>query len=105
MTKVARDAWAQTNSNQDFICIETYSGYGGGTNADPKGKRIFLVPDVGDNELGIAVLDALAHSRLVLGAPRPGSVYPPDIEFDVDLTDYKQVIDRYAARTKALMER
>lgn len=105
MTNANRDAWAQAICNREFFCIETYSGYGGGTNADPKGKQIFLVPEVDNDTLGSATLDALARSRLVLGAPRAGSVYPPDVEFDMSFTDYAQIAERYAAKTKALMER
>jgi hypothetical protein len=104
MNKTARDAWAQAICNRDFICVETYSGYGGGTNADPQGKQNFLTPDASDYALGDAVLDALAHSRLILAAPRAGSTYPPDIVFDPDFSDYKQIGERYAARTRVLME-
>lgn len=100
-----KDAWAQAVCVQDFICVETHSGYGGGTNADPKGRQNFLIPDASDEVLGDAVLDALAHSRHVLGSPRAGSTYPPSVEFDMDLTDYKQVAERYATRTRVLMQR
>lgn len=104
MNQVTRAYWASAFCNGDFICVKTYSGYNGGR-GDPKGKQHLLAPDASDESLGLAVLDAMAHSRFVLGVPRPGSVYPPDLEFDMDLYDYKKVAERYAAWTKALMER
>lgn len=105
MSEVIRGYWAHAICNHDFICVETYSGYRGGTNVDPKGKRLFLSPDVGDDVLGAAVLNAIAHSRFVLGAPREGSSYPPDVEFDMELYDYKLNIERHAQWVKDLMTR
>lgn len=105
MDEVIRGAWADAIFNGDFMCVETWSGYRGGSHADYKGQQIFLKPDASDEAIGLAVRDALAKSRWVLGIPRAGSVYPPDVEFDPDLYDYKLNAERYAAWTKELMER
>ena len=105
MNEVIRGAWAFAKSNQDFSLIETVSGYRGAAALDPKGIQRFLAPDASDEELGLAVIDALAHSRWVLPAPRSGSSYPPEVEFDLELYDYKKVAERYAAWTKDLMAR
>src|SRR6266481_6670875 len=105
MNDVIRGTWVNACFNGDFICVETNSGYRGGMHVDPKGAQHLLTPDASDESLGVAVLDALARSRWVLGAPRDGSTYAPDVEFDSDLYDYKQTAERYASWIKALMER
>lgn len=105
MSEIIRGHWAQAICNDDFICVETYSGYRGGHSRDPKGKQNFLTPSSSDELLGAAVLDAIVHSRFVLGAPREGSVYPPDVEFDMELYDYKLSAERHTAWTKDLMTR
>jgi hypothetical protein len=105
MSEITRGRWAAAYSNGDFLVIETYSGYRGGHCADYKGKQNFLAPDAEDTQMGDAVLDALAHSRLVLPAPREGLNFPAEVEFDSDLYDYKKNIERYAAWTKTLMDR
>ena len=102
MDKVIRARWAGVYFNEDFILIETNSGYRM-NQVDYKGKQHLLASDASDEALGIAVLDALAHSRFVLGAPRAGSVYSPDVEFDMDMYDYKQGIERYAKWIADLM--
>ena len=105
MNEVIRGTWASAIFNGDFICVETWSGYRGGSHADPKGSQIFLKPDASDEAIGLAVLAALVGSRWVLPAPRDGFVDPPGLEYDMDLYDYKLNIERYAAWTKSLMER
>lgn len=104
MSQVAKGAWAEAVCNGDFICVDTFSGYRS-SRRDPKGKQILLSPDTSDEVLGLAVLDALAHSRFVLGAPRTDVWVHPEVEFDMDLYDHRRVAERYAAWTKALMER
>lgn len=102
MNQVVRNYWAGAKNNGDFICVETWSGYRAPV-GDYKGKQHLLTPDTSDEVLGAAVKDALAHSRFVLGVPRPGSVYPPELEFDMELYDYKKSAERYAAWIKNLM--
>lgn len=104
MTEVVRTHRCGVLGNDDFICVETWSGYRSSTR-DPKGVQHFLSPDASDRDLGAAVLDALAHSRFVLGSPRLGSVYPPEVEFDKDLYDYDLNNQRYAAWVEALKVR
>jgi hypothetical protein len=106
MNNVTNGSWATAKYNQDFFCIETSSGYGEGSRIDPKGVQHLLDASIDEKSLGHAVLDALNRSRgLVLGAPRVGSVYPPGVEFDADLYDYKKNIERDAIWKKSLMER
>ena len=50
---------AKVRSTSRFICIETESA--GLT--DPKGKQHLLSPEASEGVIGLAVLDALAHSR------------------------------------------
>ena len=105
MNEVIRGYWENAYLNDDFICVETWSGYRGGHRGDPKGKQNFVAPDASDEALGAAVLDALAHSRWVLGAPRDGFVDPPGLEYDMELYDYKQTAEQYIQWIKNLMER
>jgi hypothetical protein len=65
MNDVVRGRWAGAFDNADFLCVETYSGYRGGVR-DHKGKQHLLGPDVSDEILGAALLDAMAHSRFYL---------------------------------------
>lgn len=104
MNEVVRGWWAIAYANTDFVCVETCSGYRGAV-TDSKGKQLLMKPDAGNEELGLAVMDAFSKSRWVLGIPREGSVYPPGLEFDADLYDYKKNIERYAQWVKALMTR
>jgi hypothetical protein len=101
MSEVTRGYWAEVVCNNDFVCVDTFSGYRGGTDRDPKGKQNLLLPDASDVELGNAVLDALAYSRWALAAPREGSTYPAGVEFDVSLYDYET---KYPIWVNALME-
>ncbi|WP_156876972.1 contact-dependent growth inhibition system immunity protein [Paludibacterium yongneupense] len=72
---------------------------------DPKGKQHLLKPTIDGESLGVAVMDALTCSRWVLGSPRPGMTFPPEVEFDSDLYDNKQGADRYSVWIETLMER
>jgi CDI immunity protein len=85
------DAW----SNGDFVCIETssYLGYYG-TTPDPQGNRHLLQQDCTNESLGEAVIDALAHSRV--------------IPFGQELDIYKnrlEINQRRSAWIEALMSR
>lgn len=104
MDDIVKSAWAGAIYNGDFICVETYSGYRS-SRSDPKGTQHLLIPDVSCEVLGVALLDALAHSRFVLPEPRSDVWVHPEAEFDSDLYDYKRGIERYAEWTKALMKR
>ncbi|WP_174406745.1 contact-dependent growth inhibition system immunity protein [Desulfovibrio subterraneus] len=101
MGEVTRGYWAAVVCNADFICVDTWSGYRGGTDRDPKGKQHLLSSDACDLALGEAVLDALAHSRWVLPAPREGVTFPEGVEFDMAVCDFKV---NYPACVNALME-
>ncbi len=105
MNEVIRGAWASVIWNGDFICAETLSGYRSGTNVDPKGRQNFVPLDATDEELGLAALDAMAYSRFVLGVPRTDVWIHPEVEYDMDLYDHKQVAERYATWVKTLMRR
>ena len=50
--------------NNDFYCIETYSGYGL-LRDDPETKSHLLTPECSDEVLGITLLTALSASRVV----------------------------------------
>ncbi|MCQ2995020.1 contact-dependent growth inhibition system immunity protein [Pseudomonas syringae] len=64
MNYVNGKSWVSIKLNNEFIFIETYSGY---LNClpDPEGKRFFLSPSCTDRELGESILEALAVSRMV----------------------------------------
>jgi hypothetical protein len=65
-----------------------------------------LTPVDGDEAYGTAVLHALTSSRcFVLGAPRPGVELHPEVEFDMDLYDYKLTSERYTTRIERQMSR
>lgn len=83
---------ARISLNQDFILVETSSGWGRYT-ADPQGLEIYLKPDVGNIELGQAVLDALAKSR---------AVHSKD---DLDLFDWRKIEARYQAWIEQVKQR
>ena len=105
MSEVIRGWWACVYSNDRLICVETYSGYRGGTDADYKGTSHCLDVGANDAALGEAVLGALGRSRWVLGAARPGSIYPPDVEFDDILYDRENAAERYGNWVDMLMVR
>ena len=84
--------WCVAVANGDFILIETFSGYASSCR-DSKGARHFLDPDARDEAIGMAVLDALEHSRFVL---------PRD---DMSLYDYELTKKNYAAWIADLMSR
>ncbi|MQL48576.1 DUF1436 family protein [Photorhabdus khanii] len=50
--------------NRDFYLIETFSGYRM-LSIDLQGGHYLLPPDTNDEQLGMAVLDALSKSRLI----------------------------------------
>ncbi|MBV7307038.1 contact-dependent growth inhibition system immunity protein [Xanthomonas vasicola] len=104
MNDVVKTAWADAKMNNEFIYICTYSGYRS-SQADPKGVMHFLKFDASDEDLGFAVLDALAHSRFVLPAPRNDVWIHPEATFDITLYDYKLTIQRYNEWVTNTLER
>jgi hypothetical protein len=57
-------SWTYVKFNNDFIFVETYSGYFNCL-PDPDGKKYFLPPSSTNGELGGSVLEALAVSRMI----------------------------------------
>lgn len=102
MSEIVKTAWAGVKINTDFICIETYSGYGS-CRADYKGAMHLLSPDVPDQALGEALLDALLKSRFVLPEPRKDVWIHPEATFDMSLYDYELNNQRYAEWISNLM--
>lgn len=103
MGEIVKTAWADAKFNADFICIETYSGYRS-SQADPQGVQHLVCPDVSDQELGAAVLDALAHSRFVLPEPRKDVWIHPEATFDMSLYDFDLNNQRYSEWVCKLIE-
>ena len=104
MNQLSKASWAQVHFNADFVCIETASGYRS-DRIDPKGARHLLSPEVSDEDFGVALLDAMARSRFVLGEPREGIWIHPDTEFDMDFYDPKKTEARYEDWQRSLMNR
>jgi hypothetical protein len=78
--------------NGDFFSIETRSGWLRSRD-DPEGAQHLLAPSASDLELGTAVLDALAKSRMVTHDDAPEV-------FDIDLAQ-----ERYTAWVAMLIAR
>lgn len=102
MNDIVKTAWASVKMNSDFICVETYSGYRS-NQQDPLGVQHLGTPDVSDKKLGEMVVDALAHSRFVLAAPRTDVWIHPEATFDMEFYDYNRTAERYAEWVKNLM--
>jgi hypothetical protein len=102
MSEIVKTAWAGAKFNSDFIFIETYSGYRS-SQADPLGAQHLVRPDASDQELGVALLDALARSRFVLPEPRKDVWIHPEATFDMSLYDYDLNNQRYSDWIDRLM--
>jgi hypothetical protein len=105
MNDVVKSAWANAQANNDFINIKTYSGY---TLImwDQKGASHVLPPDADDEQLGFAIMDALAHSRFILPAPPDSSVWiHPEAGFDPEFYDQKIRKPIYEDWIKSIMKR
>jgi hypothetical protein len=92
MSDAEKCAWAGADQNPDVICISTYSGYRACA-YDPQGKETILRPDADDNALGVAVKEALAHSRFL------------SLDEARKFLDYRRLEQRYDEWIKSLMER
>jgi len=102
MGDVIKTAWADVKFNNDFICIETFSGYRS-AQRDPSGVQYLIDPEADENELGLALLDALMQSRFVLPEPRSDIWIHPEVTFDAGFYDYKLTSQRYAVWVSNLM--
>lgn len=56
--------WANIHRTEKFISVEPLSGYGI-VQRDDEGYVIYLTPDASDEDLGRALLEALARSRFI----------------------------------------
>ena len=71
MEEPTKKQYARATDNGDFISISTCSGNHGVCAADPQGKHHLFASDVGEEQIGHAVLDALAHSRFLAFKDHP----------------------------------
>jgi hypothetical protein len=83
---------ANVETNGNFILLETLSGYYGSLR-DPKGRQHLLPFGASDQELGVALNDALSYSRIVKTKDAP-DLYAP-------LEEQEQ---RYANFVQSLMQ-
>ncbi len=104
MNDVVKTTWADAVFNKEFICVKTYSGYRS-SRADPQGVEHHASPEISDQELGVVVLDALAHSRFVLPEPRKDVWIHPEATFDMELYDYSLTNQRYDQWVENTLER
>lgn len=86
-----QDYWANLFSNKDFLIISTYSGLGK-TKRDPIFPTHLLSPNVGDEELGKIILQALSDSRTLA-----------ELEERVAFFDLEKGKEQYAAWIAMLM--
>ncbi len=61
-------------SIRNLFTLKLTSGYRS-SRADPQGVEHHASPEISDQELGVVVLDALAHSRFVLPEPRKDAAH------------------------------
>ncbi|TCW00089.1 contact-dependent growth inhibition system immunity protein [Biostraticola tofi] len=94
MKNPIKTAFATAKMNNDFICLDTHSGYRN-TKLDPKGVQHLLRPDIDDEELGKLIIDTLSHSRFVLPEPRDNVWTHPEVTFDPDLYDREKTLANY----------
>lgn len=59
-----RSEWATVQRNSKFVAVDTWSGYRS-SGLDDQGYHVVLPPEVGDEELGLAVQTALRGSRFL----------------------------------------
>jgi hypothetical protein len=94
--------WASVKFNDDFYCVNTYSGYRM-YRLDYRGRQFLLSSDVSDEDLGRAILDAQQVSRFVAPEARKDEEWPKEVEFDMELFDYDKYNQRYKAWIEELM--
>lgn len=59
-----RSAWATVQRARKFVAVDTWSGYRS-SGLDDRGHHVLLPPEVGDEELGVALRAALQGSRFL----------------------------------------
>lgn len=64
-----KTTWADAGNIEKFIRVKTYSSYRS-SRVDLQGVEHHTSPEISDQELGVVVLDAWAHSPFVLPEPR-----------------------------------
>jgi hypothetical protein len=89
-SNTGQPAWASAKCTDAFICINTYSGYGI-SQLDPQGRQHLLPPEGSADDIGVAVLDSLAHSRVI------------DPDKDEGFYDYQAMLQRYEDWVSNLM--
>ncbi|MFK8258173.1 contact-dependent growth inhibition system immunity protein [Erwinia sp. AnSW2-5] len=94
MNNKVKAQWAGAKTNKDFICIDTWSGYGA-IFRDPKGVQHLTSHNVSDSDLGAMLLDALAHSRFVLPKPSKSVWHHPEVTYDYEVHDYDRMNENY----------
>ncbi len=102
MENEERKWWVGAFLNQNFLEVHTESGYGLITGDHEKGKSFILSPDCINEELGVAVQQALDASRIVRQAENP--------EFYISIEErYKKwmsaMMQRFKYKTKSAMFR
>lgn len=91
MDEPGKCAWASAYQNPDIIWVCTESGYRG-SSYDPEGKETLLRVDADNYALGVAVKEALAHSRFL--SPEKARIF----------LDYRTGTPKYEARIRSLVE-
>ncbi|TBU81445.1 contact-dependent growth inhibition system immunity protein [Phytopseudomonas dryadis] len=104
MNDLVKMAWANAKMNREFLCVQTYSGYGS-CRADYKGAMHLLSVDASNQVVGEALLDALSKSRFVLPEPRNDVWIHPEATFDSELYDFEATEQRHKNWTQQLMSR
>lgn len=94
--EVVDTAWALAKHNEEFLLIETCSGYRM-IKADPRGKQLYFPPDVDHQVLGLALLEVLSASRIIHPLKRS--------EEDLELFDWKKNEVRYKAWIESVKEK
>jgi len=92
MQDVREMKWASALKNEKFVLIETFSGYRG-SGRDDLGSQHTLPVTASAQELGAALLDALAHSRFL------------SLDELDEFFDYEKGQRDHAAWVQALMQR
>lgn len=93
-----KKSWAEAKANQEFIELETYSGYWNFL-PDPHGKKFHFPITVSDEELGRGVLEALSASRILKPQENPAF-------FDIQRVSHgyqnwvQELINIYGYKTK-----
>jgi hypothetical protein len=84
--------WASAYSSDRLHCLLTFSGYNNSSAIDIDGENILLSPDCSDDELGAALVRALAASRTI-AREEIGAFF-----------DAKTVVARYESWVHGLMQ-